>query len=107
MIIATTPIIEGRKIQTTLGVVSGSTVRAKNIGRDIIAALKNIVGGELSEYTQLLGQSREHAVQRMTEKAETMGANAIVNMRFMTSLITGGAAEILAYGTAVILAEDK
>ena len=93
--------IPGKTIVEHYGLVSGSTVRAKNVGRDFAAGLKNIVGGELKGYTQLLAESREQAINRMIEQAEEMGANAIVNVRFSTSSITQGASEIFAYGTAV------
>ena len=93
--------IPGKAIVEHYGVVSGSTVRAKNVGRDFAASLKNIVGGELKGYTQLLRESRSQAVSRMEEQAQELGANAIVNVRFSTSSITQGASEIFAYGTAV------
>ena len=86
-----------------LGVVVGSTVRAKNIGKDIMAALKNIVGGEIQEYTEMLKDARKEAINRMINEAKNIGADAVINVRFMTSAITQGAAEILAYGTAVKL----
>ena len=103
MIITTTEYIPHKEIQEVLGVARGSTVRAKNIGRDIFAGLKNIVGGEIQEYTKLQADSREQALQRMIKDAESMGADAIVNVRFSTSMVMQGAAEILAYGTAVRL----
>ena len=103
MIITTTENIPHKEIQELLGVARGSTVRAKNIGRDIFAGLKNIVGGEIQEYTKLQADSREQALQRMIKDAESMGADAIVNVRFSTSMVMQGAAEILAYGTAVRL----
>lgn len=103
MIISTTEIIPGKQITEVLGVSRGSTVRARNIGRDIFAGLKNIVGGEIDEYTKLQAQSREQALQRMKQDAERLGADAIVNVRFTTSMIMQGASEILAYGTAVKL----
>lgn len=103
MIISTTEKIPNREITQILGVSRGSTVRARNIGRDILAGLKNIVGGEIEEYTKLQAESREQAMQRMIQDAEKMGADAIVNVRFSTSMIMQGAAEILAYGTAVKL----
>ena len=103
MIITTTETVPNRKIGEILGVARGSTVRARNIGRDIFAGLKNIVGGELSEYTKLQADSREQAMQRMVEDAQRMGADAVVNVRITTSVIMQGAAEILAYGTAVKL----
>ena len=86
-----------------LGIARGSTVRARNVGQDIFAGLKNIIGGEISEYTKLQAQSREQALQRMTEDAERMGANAIVNVRLTTSMVMQGCSEILAYGTAVVV----
>jgi uncharacterized protein YbjQ (UPF0145 family) len=103
MIISTTEKIPNREITQILGISRGSTVRARNIGRDIFAGLKNIVGGEIEEYTKLQAESREQAMQRMIQDAEKMGADAIVNVRFSTSMIMQGAAEILAYGTAVKL----
>ncbi|MGI9604886.1 MAG: YbjQ family protein [Acidimicrobiales bacterium] len=101
MFMTTTATIEGHPITETLGMVQGSTIRSKDIGRDIGASLKSIVGGELRSYTQMLVEARQEAVQRMTEHATSMGANAIVGVRFTTSMVMGGAAEILAYGTAV------
>ena len=103
MILTTTETIPGREITEILGIARGSTVRARNIGRDIFAGLKNIVGGEIEEYTRLQAQSREQAFQRMTEDAKKLGADAIINVRIATSVVTQGAAEILAYGTAVKL----
>ena len=100
---STTDRVEGRPTVKVLGVVSGSTVRARNIGKDISALFRNIVGGEVSEYTLLLAQSREEALQRMKDVAVGKGANAIVGMRFMTSMVAQGSAEILAYGTAVVV----
>jgi uncharacterized protein YbjQ (UPF0145 family) len=101
VIISNTETIPGRNITRFFGVVSGSTVRAKHIGRDLMAGLKNIVGGELKGYTELLQESRDAALARMVEQAESLGANAVVNVRFATSSITQGAAELFAYGTAV------
>ncbi len=103
MIISTTDTIEGHKILKVIGLVSGSTVRARNIGRDLSALLRNIVGGEVSEYTSLLANSREQALERMKVVALDQGANAVIGMRFMTSMVSQGSAEILAYGTAVVL----
>ena len=103
MILSTTGTVAGRPTVKVLGVVSGSTVRARNIGRDITALFRNVVGGEVSEYTSLLAQSREEALQRMKDVAVGKGANAIVGMRFMTSMVAQGSAEILAYGTAVVV----
>jgi uncharacterized protein YbjQ (UPF0145 family) len=101
MIISNTESIPGRKIVEFYGVVTGNTVRAKHVGRDIMAGLKNIVGGELKGYTELLQDSRKEATERMVQQAESMGANAVVNIRFATSSISQGAAELFAYGTAV------
>ncbi len=101
MIVVTTEQIEGKRITETLGLVRGSTIRARHMGRDIMAGLRNIVGGEVKEYTLMLAQAREEAMQRMIEQAEKMGANAIVGIRFVTSMVMSGAAEMVAYGTAV------
>jgi|SRR5690554_638046 len=101
MILTTTENIPGKETIEILGIARGSTVRARNIGRDIFAAIKNVVGGEISEYTQLQAESREQALQRMIQDAEKLGADAIVNVKLSTSMIMQGAAEILAYGTAV------
>ncbi|MDH3333106.1 MAG: YbjQ family protein [Gammaproteobacteria bacterium] len=101
MDISNTDSIPGRTIVQFYGVVTGNTVRAKHIGRDIMAGLKNIVGGELVGYTELLQDSRKEATDRMIEQARSMGANAVVNVRFATSSISQGAAELFAYGTAV------
>jgi uncharacterized protein YbjQ (UPF0145 family) len=103
MIITTTETIPGKQIVEILGISRGSTVRARNVGRDIFAGLKNLVGGEISEYTKLQAQAREEALKRMTEDAEKQGADAVINVRFTTSLIMQGASEMLAYGTAVKL----
>ncbi|MDX1653075.1 MAG: YbjQ family protein [Brumimicrobium sp.] len=105
MIITTTEKIPDKETIEVLGIVRGSTVRARNFGRDIFAGLKNLVGGEISEYTKLQAQSREEALQRMIDDAARLGANAVVNVRFSTSTIMQGASEILAYGTAVRLKE--
>ena len=103
MIITTTETVPGRDIAELLGVARGSTVRARNVGRDIFAGFKNIVGGEISEYTKLQAESREQAMQRMMEDAQALGADAVINVGLTTSMVTQGAAEILAYGTAVKL----
>lgn len=103
MIIVTSDHIEGKKIVKTLGMVKGSTIRARHIGRDITAGLRSIVGGEISEYTRLMAQAREEAISRMSEQAEGMGANAIVDTRFVTSMVMSGASELLVYGTAVVV----
>ena len=104
MAVSNTESIPGRKIVEFYGVVTGNTVRAKHVGRDIMAGLKNIVGGELKGYTELLQDSRNEATERMIEQAQSMGANAVVNIRFATSSISQGAAELFAYGTAVRVA---
>ena len=101
MIITSTEQIPGRQVVELYGLVTGSTVRAKHIGRDLMASLKNIVGGELTGYTELLSESREEAMRRMIAQAEALGANAVVNVRFATSSVAQGAAELFAYGTAV------
>ncbi len=103
MTISTTDQIPGKQITAALGIARGSTVRARHIGRDIMAGLKNIVGGEIEEYTLLQAQSREQALQRMMDDARKMNADAVVNVRITTSMIMQGASEILAYGTAVKL----
>jgi len=103
MIIVNTETIPGREIERSLGLVRGSTVRARNIGRDFFAGLKNLVGGEISEYTKLLADSREQALERMLQDAGKLDADAIVNVRFTTSAVMQGSSEILAYGTAVKL----
>lgn len=103
MLISNLEYIPERRIVRHLGLVQGSTVRAKHVGRDLMAGLKNIVGGELKGYTELLNESREDAVARMVAQAQEMGANAVINVRFSTAAITAGAAEIFAYGTAVVL----
>lgn len=103
MIITSSSSIAGRKIVKTFGMVTGNTVRARHVGKDILAVFKNIVGGEIEEYTKLLAESREQSIDRMKARAVEMGANAIVDVRFGTSYVMGSAAEILAYGTAVLL----
>ena len=103
MIVTTTDFIPDREINSILGISRGSTVRARNIGGDIFAGLKNIVGGEISEYTKLQAESREQSIQRMKEDAMNLGADAVINIRLTTSMVMQGAAEILAYGTAIKL----
>jgi uncharacterized protein YbjQ (UPF0145 family) len=103
MILANTDFVTGKEIKEILGLVRGNTVQAKSIGKDFKAGLRNIAGGEITEYTDMLAESREIALKRMEEKAKKLGADAVINVRFMTSSIMGGAAEILAYGTAVKL----
>jgi uncharacterized protein YbjQ (UPF0145 family) len=103
MIITTATEIPGKEISEVLGIVKGNTIRAKHLGKDIVAGLRNIVGGELKEYTEMITEAREEAMQRMIRDAESIGADAIVGMRLTTSQVAQGAAEILAYGTAVKL----
>jgi uncharacterized protein YbjQ (UPF0145 family) len=107
MIITTSSTIAGKPVQKTLGVVRGNTIRARHLGRDILAAFKMLIGGEIEDYTKMMGESREQALDRMTEEARSMGANAIVDVRFSTSYIMSGAAEILAYGTAVVIGDQQ
>jgi len=106
MIISTSEIVAGHRITRTLGLVRGNTIRARHVGRDIKALGRNIVGGEISEYTKLLAEAREQALDRMVEEAEALGANAIVTTRFATSMVTSGGAELLAFGTAVIVEHE-
>ena len=103
MLISNMEIIPGKRIQKHLGLVQGSSVRAKHVGRDMMAGLKNIFGGELKGYTELLQESRQEASDRMLEQARAVGANAVINVRFSTSSIAAGAAELFVYGTAVVL----
>lgn len=102
MIITTTDKIEGVAIKKTIGIVKGSTIRAKHIGKDIMAAFRGMAGGEITEYTQMMAEAREEAIKRMVEDAEWQGANAIVAVRFGTSMVMQNAAEVLAYGTGVV-----
>jgi uncharacterized protein YbjQ (UPF0145 family) len=103
VIVVNTEAIAGKRIVRTLGLVRGNTIRARHVGRDITAALRNLVGGEVSEYTKLFGESREQALDRMVADARDLGANAVVNVRFSTSEVMSGAAELMAYGTAVVV----
>ncbi len=105
MLVATTDSLPGHEITEVLGVARGNVIRAKHIGSDIIAGLRNIVGGEVSEYTKLMAEAREQAYDRMVANAQQMGADAVIGMRFGTSMVVSGAAEILAFGTAVKLAK--
>jgi len=105
MIVVNTEGVPGRRIASVLGLVQGNTVRTKHFGRDLAAGLKNIVGGELKGYTELLTEARRQAMERMLAQAQQLGADAVVNVRYTTSAVTGGAAELYAYGTAVKLAE--
>ena len=103
MIIVTSETIANHRIVKTLGLVRGNTVRARHVGKDILAGLRNIVGGEIHEYTKLIAESREQTIDRMAAEAERLGANAVITTRFTTSVILGGAAELLAVGTAVVI----
>lgn len=106
MILVNTDWIAGKKITQTCGMVKGSVIRAKHIGKDIVAGLRTIVGGEIKEYTEMLEDSRRIAIQRMIKEAEELGADAIINIRFSTSNVMSGAAELLAYGTAVKIEQE-
>jgi uncharacterized protein YbjQ (UPF0145 family) len=106
VIVTTTGGVAGKRVVRTLGLVRGNTIRARHVGRDITAALRTLVGGEISEYTKLFAEAREQAIDRLVEEAESLGADAVIEMRFSTSMVMSGAAELLAYGTAVKLADD-
>jgi len=103
MILVNTDFIAGKKVEETLGLVKGSTIRAKHLGKDIVAGFRHMVGGELKEYTEMIEEARQIAVSRMVKEAERLGADAVINIRFSTAAVTQGAAEIVAYGTAVKL----
>ena len=103
MIITTSDQVEGKKITKTIGLVRGSTIRARHVGRDIMAGLRSLVGGEITDYTKMMAESREQALDRMIEDAQNLGANAIVGVKFATSMVMQSASEILAYGTAVVV----
>ncbi len=103
MILVTTDFVPGKTTKKTFGLVRGNTIRARHIGKDITAALRNIVGGEIRDYTKMMAESREQALDRMVEEAKELGANAVLNIRFATSMIMQSASEILAYGTAVLV----
>ena len=103
MIITTSGQVEGKKVKQTIGLVKGSTIRARHLGKDIMAAFRGMAGGEITEYTKMMAEAREEAIQRMIEDAEKQGANAVVGMRFGTSMVMQNAAEVLAYGTGVVL----
>lgn len=103
MIITTSNEIPGKRIVRTLGLVKGNTIRARHVGRDIMALFRHMVGGEVSDYTKMMAESREQAVDRMLQEARDLGANAVISLRFSTSYVMSGAAEILAYGTAVMV----
>ena len=106
MLVSNLEIVPGRRVLKHLGLVQGSTVRAKHVGRDLMAGLKNIFGGELRGYTELLNESRDESLARMLEEARAIGANAVLNVRFSTSSVAQGAAELFAYGTAVVLERE-
>ncbi len=106
MMVVTSETIAGKRIVRTLGLVRGNTVRARHLGRDIMAGLRNIVGGEIHEYAKLVAESREQSLDRMMAEAEELGANAVIATRFTTSVLMGGAAELLAIGTAVIVEDE-
>lgn len=106
MIITTTNDVPGKRIVRTLGLARGNTIRARHVGRDITAALRNLVGGEVSEYTKLYAEAREQALDRMADEARQLGANAVVAVRFSTSMVMTAAAELMVYGTAVVLEDD-
>lgn len=106
MILVNTEKITGKKIVKNLGLVKGNTIRARHVGRDIMAGLRTIIGGEVREYTKMLAETREQSLDRMVEEAVKLGANAVINVRFSTSQILKGAAELLAYGTAVIVEDE-
>ena len=103
IIVVTTPDIPGKNVIRTLGLVRGNTIRARHVGKDIMAGLRNLVGGEVTEYAKLLSESREQALDRMVDQAKELGANAIIGLQFQTSVIMSGAAEMMAYGTAVVV----
>lgn len=103
ILVSNIEVVPGKRVKSHLGLVQGSTVRSKHAGKDLLAGLKNIVGGELKAYTELMQEAREEATQRMIEQAKSIGANGVLNVRYATTAVTMGAAEILAYGTAVIL----
>lgn len=106
MIVTTSDTISGKRIVKSLGLVRGNTIRARHLGRDILAMLRMMVGGEVHEYTKMLAEAREQAIDRMLEEAHTLGANAVVAVRFMTSMVAAGAAEILCYGTAAVVEDE-
>ena len=103
MLLSTTDTIHGKRIVKHLGLARGNTLRARHIGRDIMAIIRHIIGGEITDYTKMMAESREQAIDRMVEDAQKLGANAIVHMSFSTQMVMGGASEILAYGTAVVV----
>ena len=106
MIVVTTAEISGTRVVRTLGLVRGNTIRARHVGKDIMAIFRNLAGGEIHEYTKMLAEAREQAIDRLVEDAEALGANAVVGLRFQTSMIQSGAAEMLCYGTGVVVEAD-
>ncbi len=106
MIVTTTAEIEGKNIVRTLGLVRGNTIRARHVGKDIVAGLRNVVGGEISEYTKLFAEAREQSLDRMVAEARSLGGNAVVEVRFSTSMVMSAAAELLVYGTAVVVEDE-
>ncbi len=106
MIVVTTAEISGTRVVRTLGLVRGNTIRARHLGKDIMAIFRNMAGGEIHEYTKMLAEAREQAIDRLVEDAEALGANAVVGLRFQTSMIQSGAAEMLCYGTGVVIEAD-
>lgn len=107
MILVTSPDVPGRRVTATLGLVRGNTIRSRHLGRDILAFFRNIAGGEIREYTKMLAEAREQAIDRMVEEAQVLGADAVVALRFQTAEVMSGAAEMLCYGTAVRLAPPE
>ncbi len=106
MIVTTAETIHGKKITKTIGLARGNTIRARHVGKDIMAVMRALVGGEIAEYTKLLAEAREQALDRMEAEASRLGGNAVIGVRFTTSVVLGGAAELLAYGTAVVTEDD-
>ncbi len=106
MIVITSSQIVGKRIERTLGLARGNTIRARHMGKDLMAAFRNIVGGEVSEYTKMMAEAREQSLDRIVQEARELGANAVVDVRFMTSMLMQGAAELLAYGTAVVVVDE-
>jgi uncharacterized protein YbjQ (UPF0145 family) len=106
MIVVTSDRIAGKRVVRTLGLVRGNTIRARHLGKDIQALFRNLVGGEVSEYTKMMAESREQAIDRMVEEARGLNANAVIDLRFVTSMVMQGAAELLAYGTAVVVEDE-
>ncbi len=106
MIVVTTAEISGTRVVRTLGLVRGNTIRARHVGKDILAIFRNLAGGEIHEYTKMLAEAREQAIDRLVEDAEALGANAVIGLRFQTSMFQSGAAEMLCYGTGVVIESD-